>query len=136
MKGKNIKGSLGKKPIDEKQGKKRKGPKVVSILMYSKFCKKLNLTKQIMFYSSAIKNYLVKEFINWDICSVVYLMECNCRLQYVSCRGQQLKVRIGKHICNIEKGLMTHSVTKHNKDPSNLKVMGICETAKNWRGCE
>ncbi|OCT92849.1 hypothetical protein XELAEV_18015915mg, partial [Xenopus laevis] len=76
-----------------------------------------------------------------DLTNVIYLLQCPCNLQYIGRTGRCLKTRIGEHMNNIKKGILTHSVSAyfkshHNSDPSLLTFAGIIHKRTHWRGSD
>lgn len=85
------------------------------------------------------KLYQIKELITCSTSGVVYILECECGLQYVGRTSRPLHVRIGKHVSNIKKGLVTHNVSKHfrlfhDRNPTKLKFDGVEKVTQQWRG--
>ncbi|OCT55751.1 hypothetical protein XELAEV_18004336mg [Xenopus laevis] len=83
--------------------------------------------------------FAIKDIITCNSNNVIYLLQCPCNLQYIGRTNRHLKTRIGEHMNNIRKGLMTHSVSAHfkfhhNSDPSLLKFIGIVLKKTHWRG--
>ncbi|OCU02648.1 hypothetical protein XELAEV_18008412mg [Xenopus laevis] len=115
-------------------------------------CKTLKNERQVQSFKSnqTNKQYKINQLITCETVNVVYLLECPCKKQYVGRTTRKLKLRIGEHIRNIKNGLKTHrgTLTKgrtftnvsehflrcHNNDPSGLRVIGISNKVKNWRG--
>lgn len=59
--------------------------------------------------------------------------------QYIGRTSRSLSVRVGEYANNIQKGLGSHSVSKHfrtchNRDPRCLKFWAIEKVNKHWRG--
>lgn len=70
---------------------------------------------------------------------MVYLLECSCGKQYVERTKRALHVRVGEHLANISKRFPKHNLSrhfafKHNKDPTQLKVVDIEVGIPHWRG--
>lgn len=98
-----------------------------------------NVKKRKEFIATATKTYQIKDFITCSTTGVVYIMECECGLQYVGRTSRPLHVRIGEHITNIKKGLDSHNVSKHFKlchkrNPTKLKFWGVEKVTPHWRG--
>lgn len=75
----------------------------------------------------------------YKIFYLLYLLQCNCGLQYVGRAKGALLVWIREHLVNIRKGFCKHIFSKHftkkhNKAPSCLKVIGIKVFSPHWRG--
>lgn len=67
------------------------------------------------------------------------MLECECGLQYLGRTSRPLHVRIGEHVNNIKKGLITHNVSKHFRlfhfrNPVKLKFWGVEKVTNHWRG--
>lgn len=72
-----------------------------------------NVKKRKEFFATATnKVYQIKELITCSTSGVVNILECECWLQYVGRSSRPLHVRIGEHVSNIKKGLVTHNVSK------------------------
>lgn len=101
---------------------------------------KHNLKKRKEFIASATnKKYQIKNLITCDTVGVVYMLQCDCRLQYVGRTSRPMGVRIAEHVNNIKRGLKTQNVSKHfrifhNRDPRCLKFWGLEKVNKHWRG--
>lgn len=85
---------------------------------------------------SASRTYPIKSLITCNTIGVVYVLECNCGLQYIGRASRPLSVHIAEHFNNIKKGLRTHNFSKHfrnfhNRDP---KFWGLERVNKHWRG--
>ncbi|OCT97713.1 hypothetical protein XELAEV_18009942mg [Xenopus laevis] len=107
-----------------------------------KGCKtsKVNERKVTNFKSNVTNvEFAIKDIITCNSSNVIYLLQCPCNLQYIGRTNRNLKTRIGEHMNNIKKGLMTHSVsahfkTYHNSDASLLQFTGIVSEKTHWRG--
>lgn len=67
------------------------------------------------------------------------MLQCGCGLQYIGRTSRALHVRVGEHINNIKKGLVTHNVSRHfrnhhNRNPRGLQFWGLEKVTKHWRG--
>lgn len=85
------------------------------------------------------KSYKIEGLITCSSEGVVYMLECDCGLQYVGRTSRALHVRIGEHISNIKRGVKTHSVSRHfrlchQRDPRCLKFWGVEKVPRQWRG--
>lgn len=58
------------------------------------------------------KRYQIEGLITCTSVGVVYMLECDCSLQYVGRTSRALHVRVGEHISNIKRGVKTHSVSR------------------------
>lgn len=98
-----------------------------------------HLKKRKDFIASATnRKYEIKQLITCNTEGVVYMMECGCGLQYVGRTSRPLHVRIGEHVNNIKKGLVTHNVSKHfrlfhKRNPAKFKFWGIEKVTNHWR---
>lgn len=95
---------------------------------------KKNLVHQLQ-----TKKYQFKDLITCSTVGVVYMLECECGLQYIGRTSRALHVRVGEHSINIKKGLKTHSVSRHfrmchHRDPKGLKFWGIKKVSTLERG--
>ncbi|OCT87843.1 hypothetical protein XELAEV_18021543mg [Xenopus laevis] len=105
-----------------------------------KTCKGCKTSKVTTFKSNVTNvEFAIKDIITCNSNNVIYMLQCPCNLQYVGRTNRKLKIRIGEHMNNIKKGLMTHSVsahfkTHHNSDPSLLQFTGIILKKIHWRG--
>ncbi|OCT70275.1 hypothetical protein XELAEV_18037196mg [Xenopus laevis] len=97
--------------------------------------------RNVTIFKSNITNaeFAMKDIITCNSNNVIYLLQCPCNLQYIGRTNRHLKIRIGEHMNNIKKGLMTHCVSAHfkvhhNPDPSLLKFIGIALKKTHWRG--
>lgn len=52
--------------------------------------------------------YQIRDLITCATVGVVYMLECECGLQYIERTSRALHVYVGEHINNIKKGLKTH----------------------------
>ena len=99
-----------------------------------------NIKKRKTFSSTVTSNeYTIKELVTCDTEGVIYMLQCDCGLQYVGRTSRALHVRVGEHISCIKRGVKTHSVSKHfrryhNRDPKCLKFWGIERVSRHWRG--
>lgn len=85
------------------------------------------------------RTYPIKNLITCNTTGVVFVLECDCGLQYIGRTSRPLSIRIAEHVNNIKKGLKTHNVSKHfrnfhNRDPRCLKFWGLERVNKHWRG--
>ncbi|OCT58440.1 hypothetical protein XELAEV_18002112mg [Xenopus laevis] len=101
---------------------------------------KIKEQKCFQFQSKVTKEtFDIKSLITCNSTNVIYLLQCPCNLQYIGRTGRCLKTRIGEHMNNIKKGVLTHSVSAHfkshhNSDPSLLTFAGIIHKRTHWRG--
>ena len=101
---------------------------------------KQHIKKRKSFCSNVTQlEYPIKQLITCDTIGVVYMLECECGLQYVGRTSRALHVRVGEHISNIKRGIRSHSVSKHfrqchQRNPKGLKFWGIEKVTKHWRG--
>lgn len=101
---------------------------------------KKNIKKRKEFIATATgKSYKIKDLITCHTIGVVYALQCECGLQYVGRTSRPLHVRIGEHVTNIKKGLVTHNVSKHfklfhNRNPVGLQFWAIEKVKNHWRG--
>lgn len=97
-------------------------------------------SKRKKFLASATnREYDIKQMIICDTVGVVYMLECDCGLQYIGRTSRPLHVKLAEHVNNIKKGLKTHNVSKHFKlfhqqNPKSVKFWGIERVTKHWRG--
>lgn len=89
--------------------------------------------------TSTNKEYKIGQLITCTTVGVVYMLECECGLQYIGRTSRPLHVRLGEHVNNIKKGLKSHNVSKyfklvHGQNPRGLKFWGIEKVIKHWRG--
>lgn len=89
--------------------------------------------------TSTGKEYKIDQLITCTTVGVVYMLQCECGLQYIGRTSRPLHVRLGEHVNNIKKGLKTHNVSKHFKlvhgqNPRGLSFWGIERVNKHWRG--
>lgn len=85
------------------------------------------------------KDYSIQQLITCNTVGVVYMLECDCGLQYIGRTSRPLHVRIGEHVNNIKKDLKTQNISSHFKffhyqDPRGLGFWGIERVTKHWRG--
>lgn len=104
-----------------------------------KQCKGNKKRKKEFTASVTNKQYNIKQFITCNTVGVVYMLECECGLQYIGRTSRPMGVRIAEHVNNIKKGLITHSVSKHfrryhDRNPRHLKFWGIERVNPHWRG--
>lgn len=100
---------------------------------------KHNLKMRKEFTASATnRKYQIKNLITCDTEGVVYMLQCDCGLQYVGRTSRLRGARIAEHVNNIKRGLKSH-VSKHfrifhNKDLKCLQFWGLEKINKHWRG--
>ncbi|MEE6527157.1 hypothetical protein FKM82_028299 [Ascaphus truei] len=75
-------------------------------------CQYARPTKYIT-YNTKIRKYFIKNFLNCNICYVVYVLYCGCGHQYVGRTTRPLKVRIAEHVRLIKKKNLDHPVARH-----------------------
>ncbi|OCT99148.1 hypothetical protein XELAEV_18004940mg [Xenopus laevis] len=75
-----------------------------------KGCKtsKVNERKVTNFKSNVTNVEFAIKDITCNSNNVIYLLQCPCSLQYIGRTNRNLKTRIGEHMNNIKKGLLTH----------------------------
>ena len=101
---------------------------------------KFNIKKRKEFTSfSTKKSYTIKNLITCNTEGVIYMLECDCGLQYIGRTSRSLAVRVGEHVNNIKNGFRYHSVSRHfkqyhNKNPKCLKFWGLEKVNRHWRG--
>ena len=101
---------------------------------------KNNIKKRKQFSSTVTRTeYTIKQLVTCDTEGVIYMLECECGLQYVGRTSRALHIRVGEHISCIKRGVRTHSVSKHfrqyhDRNPKGLKFWGIEKVSKHWRG--
>lgn len=99
-----------------------------------------NLKRRKEFTAAATsQNYQIKHFKTCNTVGVVYMLECDCGLQYIGRTSRPMGVRIAEHVNNIKRGLITHNVSKHfrichDRNPRCLKFEGIEKVNPHWRG--
>ena len=101
---------------------------------------KVNLKKRKKCMASATnREYNIKQLITCDTIGVVYMLECDCGLQYIGRTSRPLHVRLAEHVNNIKQGKTTHNVSRHfkqfhHKNPKGLRFWGIEKVNRHWRG--
>lgn len=88
------------------------------------------------------KEYKIKQYINCDTKSVVYLVTCQmCKVQYVGCTMRKLRNRIAEHVLGIKNptsskisNVAKHFIECHQRDYSGLKVQAIERVCLGVRG--
>lgn len=67
-----------------------------------------NLKRRKDFTASVTnKNYQIKHFITCNTVGVIYMLECDCRHQYIGRTSRPMGVRIAEHVNNIKRCLIT-----------------------------
>lgn len=65
---------------------------------------KVNNKKSKEFFATVtIRNYSIQQLIMYNTVGVVYVLECDCGLQYKGRTSRPLHVRLGEHVNNIQK---------------------------------
>lgn len=59
------------------------------------------------------EDFEIKTRIDCDSSFVIYILKCNCGLQYVGRTSQKLRTRMNQHRSNVMKGYIKHSVSRH-----------------------
>lgn len=107
-----------------------------------KVCKGAKTQRTNRFASTTTgKEYKIRSFITCHTVGVIYLITCQCGMQYVGRTVRTGCKRIGEHLSNIRKGFTEHSLSQHctihhHKDPSQLKVTIIEKFVPHWRGSD
>lgn len=111
-----------------------------------KICKscKFALTGKTFNSCSQPKNpaFNIRSFINCNTKNTIYMIFCEyCKLQYIGCSSTELKVRVRRHLSDIENvsavnisAASRHFVEVHERDTTYFKFMAIERVTPNHRG--
>lgn len=93
-------------------------------------CKEIEDNKSFFLSTHTKERFEAKYHLNCQSQYVIYLIQCDCGLQYVGRTMQRLHCRMNKHRANIRNSFLLQSVSRHltihHKDtPNPFKVMPI-----------
>lgn len=88
------------------------------------------------------KSHEIKSYINCNTKYVIYLISCTeCNIQYVGCTKNALKIRIRRHLSDVNKAMALnvssasrHFQQVHNNNLTSFKFMGIERVSRPIRG--
>lgn len=86
--------------------------------------------------------YSMRSFMNCNTKNTVYTIYCEaCKRQYIGCSSTELKIRIRRHLSDIENltavnisAASRHFTEVHNRDTSHFRFMAIERVTPNHRG--
>lgn len=88
-------------------------------------CKRKCEKKRKIFTAQAMdKQYPIKDLITCATVGVVYMLECDCGLQYVGRTSRHLHNRIAEYVNNIKKRLVTHKYL-NTSDSATIEIPGV-----------